>query len=331
MRFIDEVKITVRSGKGGPGAVSFRREKYIPKGGPDGGDGGNGGSVCIRVNRELRTLYDLNQEQNVKAENGSPGSGRNKKGRNGKDSVIYVPPGTVVIDAVTGCELADLTRNGECFIPVHGGKGGLGNAQFKTAVNRTPRYAQTGMPGEERVLLLRMKVIADIGIVGLPNVGKSTLLSVLTNARPKIADYPFTTLSPNLGVMHYKNDRQYILADVPGLIEGASKGLGLGLRFLRHIERTKALLFLIDLSAGNPLKQYDTLMHELQKYSESLLKKPGVVVGSKLDLTDTEQVDRFMSAGMGASKLVISSYARLGIDALKDEIVSLLEKIDEKG
>ncbi len=330
MRFVDEVKITVRSGNGGPGAVSFRREKYIPKGGPDGGDGGDGGNVCIRVNRELRTLYDLTVKHSVKAENGRSGSGRNKKGRDGKDSVVYVPPGTVVIDAETGSELADLTRNGEYFIPVCGGRGGRGNAQFKTAVTRTPRYAQTGKRGEERTLILRMKIIADIGIIGLPNAGKSTLLSVLTNARPRIADYPFTTLSPNLGVMHYKSDRQYILADVPGLIEGAWQGLGLGLRFLRHIERTRALLFLIDLSIGNPSKQYRTLINELRQYSESLLKKPEVVVGSKLDSADAQQVEDFMSADTGAGKLVISSYTRSGIDALKDEIAFLLEKVDEK-
>ncbi len=330
MRFVDEVKIAVRSGKGGPGAVSFRREKYVPKGGPDGGDGGDGGSVVIRVKHELRTLYDLTARHTIQAENGSPGSGRNRKGRDGKDSTVNVPPGTVVIDAATGREVADLTRTDECFIPARGGKGGLGNARFKTAVNQAPRYAQTGMPGEERVLILQMKVIADIGIVGIPNAGKSTLLSVLTNARPKIADYPFTTLSPNLGVSRYKNDRQYILADIPGLIEGASRGLGLGLRFLRHIERTKALLLLIDLNAGDPGGQHTTLMNELRQYSESLLKKPQLMVGSKLDSADTELVEQFISASFGDRKLVVSSYTRSGIDTLKDEIASLLEKVDEK-
>jgi GTP-binding protein len=330
MRFVDEVRVTVRSGRGGPGAVSFRREKYVPRGGPDGGDGGDGGNVRIVVQRELKTLYDLTMKHTIKAENGQPGSGQNKKGADGSETALCVPPGTVVTDAMTHEEIADLTTPGEYFVPVRGGRGGHGNARFKSAVNRSPRYAQSGQPGEERELVLQLKIIADIGIVGLPNVGKSTLLSTLTNARPKIADYPFTTLYPNLGVLHYKRVRQYVLADIPGLIEGASQGLGLGLRFLRHIERTKALLFLIDLVSGDPGRQYTTLVRELRQHSEALLQKPRITIGSKSDAADEEQVKVFMGADIHQIKLVVSSFTGYGIDALRDEIAHLLEKIDEK-
>ena len=328
-RFVDEVDITVCSGKGGAGAVSFRREKYVPKGGPDGGDGGKGGDVIVSVRRDLRTLYHLKVKGSIRAKNGMPGRDRNRHGADGGDSIVHVPPGTVILDSLTGRTLADLTLGGESYTAVRGGRGGRGNARFATATNQAPRYAQGGEPGSEIVLTLHIKVIADIGLVGLPKAGQSTLLSVITNARPKIAGYPFTTLTPNLGVMQYGDRCEYIIADIPGLIEGASSGQGLGIRFLKHIERTKILLFLLDLFEENYEEHYRTLAGELKSHSNMLLGKPRLVVGTKLDVVDDDRVEAFFSLATEGRKVAISSVMRRGIDELKDAIVHLMEDLGE--
>jgi GTP-binding protein len=324
-RFIDDVDIILRSGKGGPGAVSFRHERYVPKGGPDGGDGGRGGDVIIEVRRNLKTLYHLKLKNRIHAQNGTPGRGKNQHGADGRDSIVYVPPGTVVLDRATGRTLADLTREGESLVAVRGGRGGRGNARFATATNQTPRFAQPGEPGAEALLNLQIKVIADIGMVGLPNVGKSTLLSVLTNAKPKIGDYPFTTLTPNLGVMEYGAGLEYVIADIPGLIRGASAGHGLGIRFLKHIERTRVLMLLLDMAEGNIEVDCRTLLGEMGEYSEGLLRKPRLLVGTKLDVADAGRVDAFRCAPLEGTKIPISSITRLGIEDLKKQIVHIME------
>jgi len=324
-RFIDEVDITVCSGKGGAGAVSFRREKYAPKGGPNGGDGGKGGDVIIRVREDLRTLYHLKVNSTVKAKNGIPGRDRNRHGADGGDSIVYVPPGTVVLDSLTGRTLADLTGGGDSYDASQGGRGGQGNARFATSTNQAPRFAQPGEPGREMTFTLHIKVIADVGLVGLPNAGKSTLLSVISNARPKIAGYPFTTLTPNLGVMRYRDRSEYIIADIPGLIEGASSGMGLGIRFLKHIERTKVLLLLLDLYEQRYEEHYHTLVAELKSHSRALLDKPRIVVGTKLDVVDEDCAAAFLSSAIEERKLSISSVTGKGIDELKDAIVRIME------
>ncbi len=329
-RFVDEVDIYVRSGDGGPGAVSFRREKYVPKGGPDGGDGGGGGDVIFRVSGEIKTLSFLLMKKHFRARNGQPGSGRNKTGSKGRDCVIEVPPGTVISSRDTGVVLSDLTGENRETIILRGGKGGYGNARFATSVNRAPRFAQPGKPGRSLNLTLQIKTIADVGLVGFPNAGKSTLLSVLTDARPKIGQYPFTTISPNLGVMEYGNELQVIIADVPGLLEGAHKGHGLGIKFLKHIERTKVLILLIDLSVGDFAAQHKSLRNELERYSTGLVTKPYLTVGTKQDIVSTEAARRFLDSSIQGKKLCISSIARTGIGELKDEIMLLMEMSCEK-
>jgi len=329
-RFVDEVNIFVRSGDGGPGAVSFRRQKYVPKGGPDGGDGGDGGDVIFRVSGEIKTLSPLLVKKHFSAKNGQPGSGQNKTGPKGKDCVIQVPSGTVISSRDTGVVLADLSGENTETILLRGGKGGYGNARFATSVNRAPRFAQPGKPGKELNLTLQIKTIADVGLVGFPNAGKSTLLSVLTDARPKIGQYPFTTISPNLGVMEYGNELQVIIADVPGLLEGAHKGHGLGIKFLKHIERTKVLLLLIDLSVGDFAGQHKALRNELERYSTTLVAKPYLTVGTKQDIVSRESARRFLDSSIQGKKLCISSIARNGIGELKDEIIQLMEKSCEK-
>ena len=286
--FVDYVKIYCRSGKGGRGSTHFRREKYIPKGGPDGGDGGRGGDIYIRANENYWTLLHLRYQRHVIATNGGSGSGNRSTGSDGEDQVIEVPVGTVVYDALTGEFIMDLNRHGQQELLVKGGRGGKGNTFFKTSTNQAPRYAQPGEPSKELTVILQLKMLADVGLVGLPNAGKSTLLSVLTAAKPKIANYPFTTLEPNLGMVRYRDDRSFVMADIPGIIEGAAEGRGLGLRFLRHIERNALLLFMIPADTEHIASEYRLLLGELVKYNAELTEKRKVLCITKSDLIDEE-------------------------------------------
>ncbi len=284
-RFVDQTKIYVKAGNGGPGCVSFRREKYIPKGGPDGGDGGDGGNVILVASSHLHTLYDFHHRKDFRAENGCPGQGKKMHGRKGRDLILCVPIGTVVKDAKTGEILFDFTKDGQSFVVARGGKGGRGNARFTTPTRQAPRFAERGKPGEEKWLILELKIIADVGLVGLPNAGKSTLLSRITAARPKIADYPFTTLTPNLGVVKLPNERSFVVADIPGLIKGAHKGIGLGLEFLRHIERTHVLVYVLEAQKyDKALEDFELLRKELNHYHPVLLQKPAAIALNKIDL-----------------------------------------------
>ena len=300
MKFIDEATITVQSGNGGRGCVSFRRERFVPRGGPDGGDGGHGGDVILITTSHKRTLYHLQNRKHYKATNGAPGQGSQKTGRNGEDLILELPPGTLVSDAETQDVLYDLVESGQKVIVARGGRGGQGNTRFKSSTHRAPRYAQTGEPGHTLTIKLELKLLADVGLMGLPNAGKSTLISMLSAAQPKIANYPFTTLTPNLGVVKGPMDEPFVVADIPGLIEGAHEGAGLGIRFLRHVERTRALVHLIDAAAidpGDPLSAYHTVNGELSKYSESLAKKPQLVVLNKLDIEGADALaDAFCRA-----------------------------------
>lgn len=280
----DRARIEVTAGRGGNGAVSFRREKYVPKGGPDGGDGGHGGTVLLRANPHLRTLLDFQSRTRFEAQNGAHGSGNQKSGRSGEDLVIEVPTGTLVVDDGTGDRLADLVEAGAEFIAARGGRGGRGNARFATPTRQAPREAQPGKPGEQRRLRLELRLIADVGLVGFPNVGKSTLLARVTAARPKIADYAFTTLEPHLGLVRVGEERSFVMADLPGLIEGAHEGKGLGHEFLRHVWRTRVLAVLIDSLSPDPARDLAALRHELSSYNEDLARKPAVVVMSRSDL-----------------------------------------------
>jgi GTP-binding protein len=292
MKFIDEAKIYVKAGDGGRGCVSFRREKYIPKGGPDGGDGGNGGDVIIRASRGYRTLLHLKYNQHHVAKRGGHGEGSNRSGRNGKDIEIMAPVGTVVKDGETDAVLADLVEEGQTFVVARGGLGGRGNARFATATHRAPRYAQPGLEGEERWINLELKLLADVGIIGCPNVGKSTLISRISAAKPKIADYPFTTLTPNLGVVHCGDHESFVIADIPGLIEGAHRGAGLGIKFLRHVERTSVLLHVIDISREpytGGWNDYEVINNELFRFSPSMAEKKQIVAINKCDLPVTEE------------------------------------------
>ena len=290
--FVDEVRIFVHSGRGGDGVCSFRREKYVPRGGPDGGDGGNGGNVIVVASGRLTTLLDLRYQQHYEAKPGNPGEGSNRHGRTAPDVIIHVPVGTVITDEATGETLADLTADGQSQVVARGGRGGRGNANFATSTNRIPTRTEPGTPGEERWLHLELKLLADVGLVGFPNAGKSTLIAAISAARPKIADYPFTTLTPNLGVVSWGEDRSFVVADIPGLIEGAHEGKGLGVQFLRHIERTSFLLHLVDISewaAEDPVVSYEVMRKELAAYDPSLKSRPSAVVGTKLDIRGDEQ------------------------------------------
>lgn len=287
MRFVDEVEILIQAGKGGNGCKSFLREKYKPKGGPDGGDGGKGGDVVIRADGRRNTLLDLHFRKQYRAENGHHGKGKQQHGRKGADLILHVPPGTLLIDAETGRLLKDLRRPGDSFLAARGGRGGRGNMRFAGPSRRAPDFAEKGLPGEIRRIRCELKLLADVGIVGMPNAGKSTLISRISAARPKIADYPFTTLVPHLGIVRADEDRSFVVADIPGIVPGASKGLGLGLRFLRHIERTAVLLFLIDLAdplQEDPIETYGILKTELERYNPHLLAKQRVVALNKIDL-----------------------------------------------
>lgn len=323
--FVDETNIFLRSGNGGAGCVSFRREKYIPFGGPDGGDGGTGGSVIFRVKRNLRTLYHLKQKKKYIARNGLPGMGNQRTGKNGEDVYIDVPPGTVIYDSYTGEIVKDFNKDEEIFVFLKGGKGGKGNMNFATSVNQAPRYAQPGLPGYEMNIRAELKLIADIGVVGYPNAGKSTLLSVISKAKPKIANYPFTTLTPNLGVF-FVEDESFVMADIPGLIEGASNGVGLGINFLKHIERTKVLLFMINLEEENYLDQFNNLKYELKNYSDLLLRKPYIIMASKMDIENSNEKLEKLKMHLNESVLPVSSITRNGI---KELLYKLKEKIYE--
>ncbi len=317
--FIDYVKIYFKSGKGGDGVVHFRREKYVPKGGPDGGDGGRGGHIILRGDKQLWTLLHLKYRKHIKAENGQDGRGKNMTGARGKDIIIDVPLGTVARDAETGKILLEITEDGEQKILLRGGNGGKGNTHFKNAVNQTPRIATPGEPGQERWIILELKLLADVGLVGFPNAGKSTLLSVLTAAKPKIANYPFTTLTPKVGIVKYHEFKSFVMADIPGIIEGAAEGKGLGLRFLRHIERNAVLLFLIPADSKDYEKEYEILLNELEKYNPELLQKRRVVAISKSDLLDEELKDEIRkTVQFDVPWLFISAVSGEGLGKLKD-------------
>ena len=323
--FVDYVKIYCRSGKGGRGSTHFRREKYIPKGGPDGGDGGRGGDIYIRANENYWTLLHLRYQRHVIATNGGSGSGNRSTGSDGEDQVIEVPVGTVVYDALTGEFIMDLNRHAQQELLVKGGRGGKGNTFFKTSTNQAPRYAQPGEPSKELTVILQLKMLADVGLVGLPNAGKSTLLSVLTAAKPKIANYPFTTLEPNLGMVRYRDDRSFVMADIPGIIEGAAEGRGLGLRFLRHIERNALLLFMIPADTEHIASEYRLLLGELVKYNAELTEKRKVLCITKSDLIDEEiqgwLVDELhQELPEDLPILFISAAAHQGLTELKDTL-----------
>uniref|UniRef100_A0A7V5XG55 GTPase Obg n=1 Tax=Thermodesulfobacterium geofontis TaxID=1295609 RepID=A0A7V5XG55_9BACT len=291
-RFVDQVKIHVKAGDGGKGCISFRREKYVPKGGPDGGDGGDGGDVILVADPQVHTLYDFHHQVHFRAENGKPGRGKKMKGKDGEDLILRVPVGTVVKDFETGEILGDLTEPEQILVVARGGKGGRGNAHFATPTRQAPRIAEPGTPGEEKWLILELKLIADVGVVGFPNAGKSTLLSRISSAKPKIADYPFTTLEPNLGVVRLYDGNTFIVADIPGLIEGAHKGIGLGHEFLRHIERTRIILYMLDISKEKEvIRDYEILKEELKHFNPGLLKKEYIIALNKTDLMpDPEKI-----------------------------------------
>jgi GTPase len=314
--FLDRAIIEVAAGRGGAGAVSFRRESYVPHGGPDGGDGGKGADVVIRVDRQLSTLLDYRYRQHYRAESGSHGQGQNRTGASGDDLVLRVPPGTAVRDADTGELLGELLEEGDSLIAAAGGRGGKGNAFFATATNQAPRHAQPGEEGAARRIELELKLIADVGLVGEPNAGKSTLLASVSKATPKIADYPFTTLSPNLGVVSLSESRTFVLADIPGIIEGAHEGKGLGHEFLRHIERTRTLALLIPADALDPQAEFERLRSELKNYSEDLAEKPYCVVFSKADLLPPDWPEPLVEAPAAWGQFLISAVARRGLDPL---------------
>ena len=319
MAFVDEAKFFVKAGDGGNGCVSFRREKYIAKGGPNGGDGGKGGDVIITASRKLHSLIDFRFRSHFKAEAGKNGQGKDMHGRKGEDCLISVPVGSVIKDAETEALLADLVHDGDSYVAAAGGAGGLGNSRFASGTNRTPRIATNGVAGEERWLRIELKLLADIGLVGLPNAGKSTLLSKLSSANPKIAAYPFTTLVPQLGVLHFKHCKPAIIADIPGLVEGAHEGVGLGHTFLRHIERTRILLHVIDIADDNFKKNFYTIEKELQEYKEELIERQRFLVLNKADLLDAATCKRREQwfSGKGGRPVLVSCLTEQGVEDLK--------------
>lgn len=334
--FVDRVKLTLSSGKGGMGAVSFRREKFVIKGGPDGGDGGRGGNVFIEVDNNTHTLAHFKGKTHLKAQNGRPGEGRKKYGKYGEDLIVKVPPGTQIIDEQTGELLLDMCEKSPRTLFLEGGKGGLGNAHFKSSTNQRPSYAQPGLAGESKEVRLELKLIADVGLVGFPNVGKSTLISAISNARPEIANYEFTTLTPKLGVVNLDQYNSFVMADIPGIIEGASDGKGLGLEFLRHIERTEFLLFMIDISNYRSSKeQFESLKIELEKYSDLLAKRTFAIALSKCDTFDEEELqsklDEFQkNTDVQNAKFIlpISAVSGKNIDQLKNNIYKAVYEED---
>ena len=329
--FVDEVEIEVRGGRGGDGIVSFRREKYVPFGGPDGGDGGKGGDVILVADRQLATLIDLKYQQNYTAENGEQGRGKQQTGARGRDVIIRVPVGTLVCEHESHETIVDLDTDGMRYIIAKGGRGGKGNAFFKSATNQAPRYAQPGEPGEELTLFLELKLLADVGLVGFPNAGKSTLISRISAAKPKIADYPFTTLTPVLGVVKPEGRKSFVMADIPGLIENAHKGAGLGFEFLRHVERTPILLHLVDVSGlvpGDPVENFKTINRELERYSSSLVKKYMAVAATKIDAAIPEQLHKLEAhcRNAGIAFFPISSITGRGLEGLMN---FLADKVEE--
>ncbi|MBN1137037.1 MAG: GTPase ObgE [Anaerolineae bacterium] len=328
--FFDEAKIYVKGGDGGDGCIAFRREKFVPFGGPSGGSGGPGGSVYLVVDRNLNTLVYFRKKIHFKAQRGGRGSGKNQQGGTGRDLFIPVPAGTVVYDAGSGEALADLVEDAQQVEVARGGRGGRGNAVFASPTNQAPRLAEHGEPGQERWLRLELKLIADVGIVGVPNAGKSTLLSVVSAARPKIADYPFTTLEPNLGVVTVDGYHSFVLADVPGLIEGASQGAGLGLQFLRHVERTRLIIHLLDGAAHDPLTDYQAINHELAEFSQRLAVRPQIVVLNKMDLPDAQAWWPLVQEAMGEHGVevhAISAATGQGVQALMRRVFELLQSL----
>lgn len=331
--FIDYVKVLCRSGKGGAGSRHFYRAKYVPKGGPDGGDGGRGGHIILRGNSHMWTLLPLRYRRHIFADNGQSGSGGRSFGKDGEDVIVDVPCGTVVFDAETGEFLCEVTADGEEIKLLRGGRGGLGNWHFKSATNRTPRYAQPGEPAIEKSIIMELKLLADVGLVGFPNAGKSTLLSSISAARPKIADYPFTTMEPQLGIVSYRGDQSFVMADIPGIIEGASEGKGLGLRFLRHIERNAVLLFMVPADADDIKAQYDILVGELEHFNPQLADKPRVLAISKSDMLDEELMAEIEATlPEGVPHIFISAVTGMGLTQLKDmlwnEITDERNRID---
>ncbi len=319
--FIDYVKFCSRSGAGGPGALHFRREKHVPKGGPDGGDGGRGGHIIVRGTTQVWTLLHLKYKKHVIANPGKGGEGGRRTGADGEDVILEVPLGTVAKDAETGEKRFEITEDGQEVILTKGGRGGLGNDHFKSATNQAPHYSQPGEPGIEEWIILELKLLADVGLVGFPNAGKSTLLSSISAARPEIGDYPFTTLVPNLGVVAYRGDQSFVMADIPGIIEGAAEGKGLGIRFLRHIERNSILLFMVPADAPNIKVQYEILLGELQKYNPELLDKKRILAISKSDMLDEELIKEMtQELPTGIPYVFISSVSQFQLDKLKDLI-----------
>lgn len=317
--FIDYVKILCRSGKGGAGSRHFHRAKYVPKGGPDGGDGGRGGHIILKGNRHMWTLLPLRYRRHVFATNGQSGGENRSSGKDGEDQIIEVPIGTTVFDAETGDFLCEVTEDGEEIKLLRGGKGGLGNWHFATATNRAPRYAQPGQPSIEKAVVLELKLLGDVGLVGFPNAGKSTLLSAISAAKPKIADYPFTTMEPSLGIVDYRGDRSFVMADIPGIIEGASEGKGLGLRFLRHIERNAVLLFMVPADSDDIRKDYEILLNELREFNPELADKSRVLAISKSDMLDDELRDELArELPEGVPAVFISAVTGQGLTELKD-------------
>lgn len=327
--FVDYAVIEVHAGKGGDGAVTFRREKYVPKGGPSGGDGGNGGNIILKANSNLHTLLDFRYKKKYEGGNGVSGGNSLKDGKNGNDIIIQVPVGTLIKDADTEETLYDLDSDAKKIILAKGGKGGKGNSKFATPTNQTPRFAEEGKTGEHKKVVLELKLIADVGLVGFPNSGKSTLISKISSAKPKIADYPFTTLEPNLGIVRYKDFKSFTVADIPGIIEGASKGKGLGHQFLRHIERTRIVLFLIEITSENFQSDFNILMNELKCYSPKLIQKKIMVSFSKSDLVDSEkrkELSRFQFKGIKSKPLIFSSISGQGLSELLDYLWQIIEK-----
>lgn len=332
--FVDRAEITIISGKGGNGAVTFRRDPYVPDGGPDGGDGGDGGSIIFVADKDYRTLMDLKYKKKYQAENGMPGMKRNRFGKKGEDLYIKVPVGTMIIDKETGLLMKDLCNDGDTLVAAKGGKGGRGNVHYKTSIRQAPNFAEAGGLAKERQVILELKLLADVGLVGFPNVGKSTLLSVCTNSKPKIAGYHFTTIDPNLGVV-YLHDTSFVMADIAGIIEGASQGAGLGFKFLKHIERTKVLVHVIDVSGSegrDPIEDYKKIMQELEQFDSKLVKKPMVIAANKNDIAfDDEKLEEFMDFMKKEERKVfmISAAGRQGIEELMNAVLYELEHYEE--